>query len=55
MKDINYANCMQRRCQDCKHYDYCFGYRPKQKGDKENEIQNKQQRMDNNGNIPTIN
>lgn len=30
---INYANCMQRRCDECKHYDYCFRYRP----EKENE------------------
>lgn len=27
MKDINYNNCMKRKCQECKHYDYCFGYR----------------------------
>jgi hypothetical protein len=26
---INYANCMKRRCDECKHYDYCFRYRPK--------------------------
>ncbi len=29
MKDINYANCMKRKCQDCKHFNYCFGYKPK--------------------------
>lgn len=23
------ANCMQRRCDECKHYDYCFRYRPR--------------------------
>ena len=41
MKDkINWANCMKRRCEQCKHYDYCFRYRPK-KGKKKNEIQNK--------------
>lgn len=34
---INYANCMKRRCEQCKHYDYCFRYRPKRKGEKENE------------------
>lgn len=26
---INYDNCMKRKCQDCKYYDYCFGYKPK--------------------------
>lgn len=39
MKDINYANCMKRRCEQCKNYDYCFRYRPG--GKKNNEIQNK--------------
>lgn len=29
MKDINYANCMKRRCEQCRNYDYCFRYRPK--------------------------
>ena len=29
MKDINYANCMQRRCEQCRYYDYCFRYRPR--------------------------
>ena len=28
MKDINYANCMKRKCEQCKYYDYCFRYRP---------------------------
>nr|DAW02281.1 MAG TPA: endonuclease III [Caudoviricetes sp.] len=28
MRDkINYANCMQRKCEQCKYYDYCFRYR----------------------------
>lgn len=36
---INYSECMKRKCQDCKHYDDCFGYKPKEKKD---EIQNKQ-------------
>lgn len=27
MKDINYNNCMKRKCQECKHYDRCFGYK----------------------------
>nr|DAT49463.1 MAG TPA: hypothetical protein [Bacteriophage sp.] len=31
MKDINYANCMKRKCEQCKYYDYCFRYRPKHK------------------------
>lgn len=26
---INYSECMKRKCQDCKHYDDCFGYKPK--------------------------
>ena len=29
MKDINYANCMQRRCEQCRYYEYCFRYRPR--------------------------
>ena len=29
MKDINYANCMKRRCEQCRYYDYCFRYKPK--------------------------
>lgn len=29
MKDINYTNCMQRRCEQCRYYDYCFRYRPR--------------------------
>lgn len=34
MRDkINYANCMQRKCEQCRYYDYCFRYKPK----KENE------------------
>lgn len=28
MKDkINYANCMKRKCEQCKYYYYCFRYR----------------------------
>ncbi len=27
MKDINYAKCMQRKCEQCRYYDYCFRYR----------------------------
>ena len=45
MKDINYANCMQRRCEQCRYYDYCFRYRPKKEN--KNEIRNKQYRVDN--------
>lgn len=46
MRDkINYANCMKRKCEQCKNYDYCFRYRPKKEN--ENEIQNKQYRVDN--------
>lgn len=37
MKDINYANCMKRKCEQCRYYDYCFRYRPKRKGEKKNE------------------
>ena len=50
---INYANCMKRKCEQCKNYDYCFRYRPGRK--KNNEIQNKQQRMENNRSITTSN
>lgn len=54
MRDkINYANCMKRKCEQCKNYDYCFRYRPKKEN--ENEIQNKQQRMENNRDITRIN
>ena len=49
----NYANCMKRKCEQCKNYDYCFRYRPKKEN--ENEIQNKQQRMENNRDITRIN
>lgn len=32
MRDkINYANCMQRKCEQCRYYDYCFRYRPKRR------------------------
>ena len=28
MRDkINYANCMKRKCEQCRYYDYCFRYR----------------------------
>ena len=38
MRDkTNYANCMQRRCEQCKNYDYCFRYKIKGKGEKKNE------------------
>lgn len=36
MKDINYANCMKRKCDQCKYYDYCFRYRPKKREKNEN-------------------
>ncbi len=39
MKDINYANCMKRKCEQCRYYDYCFRYKTKK--EKKNEIQNK--------------
>ena len=28
---INYANCMKRKYEQCRYYDYCFRYRPKRK------------------------
>ena len=32
MRDkINYANCMQRKCEQCRYYDYFFRYRPKRR------------------------
>ena len=37
MKDINYANCMQRKCEQCRYYEYCFRYKLKRKGGKKNE------------------
>lgn len=46
MKDINYANCMKYKCEQCRYYDYCFRYRPKEEN--ENEILYKQQRVENN-------
>ena len=52
-KKINYANCMQRKCEQCMYYDYCFRYRPKKEN--KNEIQNKQKRMENNRDITRIN
>lgn len=36
MEYINYANCMRRKCEQCRYYDYCFGYklrRSKKKND----------------------
>ena len=36
---INYAECMKRKCQQCKFYDRCFRYRKEAK----NEVQDKQQ------------
>ena len=42
MRDkINYANCMKRRCEQCKYYDYCFRYRPKRKGENRNVFKSK--------------
>lgn len=32
MKDINYAKCMQRKCEQCRYYDYCFRYRGDRSG-----------------------
>lgn len=26
---INFDNCMKRKCNECKNYDKCFGYRKK--------------------------
>lgn len=28
-KKINYANCMKRKCEQCKYYNYCFRYKKK--------------------------
>lgn len=30
MKEINYANCMIRKCEQCRYYEYCFRYKPKE-------------------------
>lgn len=40
---MNLDNCMKRKCDQCKNYNKCFG----NKEGKENEIQNKQYRVDN--------
>jgi hypothetical protein len=32
MKEINYANCMIRKCEQCRYYEYCFKYKVKKKG-----------------------
>lgn len=38
MRDkINYANCMKRKCEQCRYYDNCFRYKTKRKGEKKNE------------------
>lgn len=30
MKDkFNYNQCIRRKCDGCKRYDICFGYKPK--------------------------
>lgn len=29
---INYANCMKRKCEQCRYYDYCFRYRGDRSG-----------------------
>lgn len=31
---INYANCMKRKCEQCRYYDYCFRYRPEKEVEK---------------------
>ncbi|MCI8411948.1 MAG: hypothetical protein HFJ40_05920 [Clostridia bacterium] len=28
---INYAECMKRKCSECKYYDECFEYKPKER------------------------
>lgn len=43
-KQVNLKECMKRRCEQCKHYDYCFEYRSKKEKIK-NEIQNKQYKV----------
>lgn len=35
---INYAECMKRKCQQCKFYDKCFRYKPKKEGDNNENI-----------------
>lgn len=35
---INWNNCMKRKCEQCKHYDYCFGYRKKTNKSQSNKI-----------------
>lgn len=26
---INFGNCIKRKCNECKNYNYCFGYKKK--------------------------
>lgn len=28
---INFDNCMKRKCNECKYYDYCFEYKKEKK------------------------
>lgn len=42
MKDkFNYSQCIRRRCQECKRYDICFGYRGAKKSESKNIRPNK--------------
>ena len=47
MENINYANCMKRKCEQCRCYDYCFGYR----GDKNGKYTNGRINKKNKGTI----
>ena len=49
MKDnINYFNCMKRKCEQCKNYINCFKYKKekKQKGEKKKNDRNTDISMD---------
>ena len=48
MKDINYANCMQRRCEQCRYYEYCFRYRGDRSGKYNNRRTNRKNKKANN-------
>ena len=50
---INYANCMKRKCEQCKHYDYCFRYRLR-KGEQKIDCKQAKNRNDKNKGFSTI-
>lgn len=35
---IDFDNCMKRKCEQCRYYDYCFGYKNKTNTSQSNTI-----------------